>query len=275
MLIPRLISSIFLTILFFCTVWFSQTQVVFFLIVINTFIALGMYEVLALAEKKGIPVFKVYVIFSGMALLTTIFACVHQNLQSGDLAACVMFILFFGLFILYSRMSDLSGAVSGISASIGTVFYVSWLFSFLVRINFMEGVDGRMYIFFLALMVFLADIMAYTVGNLIGRHKLAPVISPKKTVEGAFGAVGGALIGAALGKVFLVHAIAWHHIVSIGLLVGIISQIGDLFESILKRDAGVKDSGKIIPGMGGVLDLVDGLLFCAPVIYLYLQVFVR
>jgi phosphatidate cytidylyltransferase len=275
MLLQRLISSLFLTALFFYTLLVSHTHIFFFLIVINILVAIGMYEILTFVEKKGVPVFKLYVIFCGVVLLTTIFACVYKNIQSSDLAASVMLVLFFGLFILYSRKSDLSGSLLGVSASIATVFYVSWLFSFLVRINFLPGVDGRMYIFFIFFMVFLADVFAYFTGTWLGRHPLAPTISPKKTVEGAFGAAAGALFGAAVSKFIFVPEVAWHHIISMGLLVGIISQIGDLFESILKRDAGVKDSGRILPGMGGVMDLIDGLLFCAPVLYLYLKVFVR
>ncbi|MDP8262666.1 MAG: phosphatidate cytidylyltransferase [Candidatus Ancaeobacter aquaticus] len=274
MLAKRLISSAFLGVLFAVTLLTSNTQPWLLLTVANLFVGFGMYEVLSMVEKKGVFVFKLYVVSSGIVFSSSIFFSIH-NLIPNDYSALVILAFFVGLLILYGIKNGIEGSMFGIFASIGTVFYVSWFFSFLMRINYMQPNGGGWLIFYIFVMVYLSDIFAYGFGNLFGRHKLAPVISPKKTVEGAIGGIVGAVCGAVLGKLFFVQGLAWHHVLYLGLIIGFVSQIGDLFESILKRDAGVKDSGHFIPGMGGVMDLIDGLLFCAPVIYLYLKIFVN
>jgi phosphatidate cytidylyltransferase len=118
-------------------------------------------------------------------------------------------------------------------------------------------------------MVMMTDTGAYYTGRALGRHKLAPKVSPGKTIEGS---IGGFITAAAAGiickYVFFPEApIA--HIAILGAVIGVVSQIGDLAESLLKRGSGIKDSGSIFPGHGGMLDRVDSLLFCAPILYYY------
>ena len=116
------------------------------------------------------------------------------------------------------------------------------------------------------------DIGAYTFGRLVGRHKLWPVLSPNKTVEGGLGglvfAVGGSLTVAAIAR-YLLHApyFGWAAAVGFGLAVGMAAQLGDLMESMIKRDCESKDASSAVPGFGGVLDVLDSLLFAAPVAY--------
>ncbi|OQB25323.1 MAG: Phosphatidate cytidylyltransferase [Firmicutes bacterium ADurb.Bin182] len=118
----------------------------------------------------------------------------------------------------------------------------------------------------------MGDTMAYFVGVLFGRHKLCPDISPKKTIEGGIAGVFGGLLGGLL--VFILQD-SWNgtvsviHLSLIGLLCGFLGQVGDLFASSIKRWAGVKDFGSIFPGHGGVMDRLDSVLFCAPVIFVY------
>jgi phosphatidate cytidylyltransferase len=126
---------------------------------------------------------------------------------------------------------------------------------------------GAIWLFGLMAIVFTGDTLAYIFGRAIGRHKLLEAVSPKKTIEGAIGGlIGSALAGAVLGIFFLPDRPLWA-IVLTALTTGAFAQVGDLFESLLKRVAEVKDSGTMMPGHGGILDRVDGLLFAAPVYY--------
>ena len=118
-------------------------------------------------------------------------------------------------------------------------------------------------------LVWLGDAAALYVGRLFGHHKLAPAISPGKTVEGAIGGLFGSLTGALLGKFWLVQEFPLVHCLVLGGILAVLGQVGDLSESLLKRSTGVKDSGHLIPGHGGILDKVDGILFSAPAMYYY------
>ena len=119
-----------------------------------------------------------------------------------------------------------------------------------------------------------SDSGAYAVGSLIGRHKMIPRISPGKTWEGFGGAIvvstGTSLLFAQLAGPHL-PGMTWIHATILGVLLSMTAVVGDLIESIFKREAGVKDSGKFFPGIGGILDLLDSLLFNAPIMYLYLR----
>ena len=124
----------------------------------------------------------------------------------------------------------------------------------------------------------ITDVGAYITGTLLGRHKLIPRISPGKTWEGAFGGVTVAVITSITFLVLRDHSlgtvqISTMHAAVLGLLLGVVGTVGDLFESLLKRASGAKDSGAVVPGMGGLLDVLDSLLFAAPVLYVYLRLF--
>lgn len=123
-------------------------------------------------------------------------------------------------------------------------------------------------------LIWTTDTFAYFVGRSLGRRPLAPAVSPKKTWEGTIGGAAGALLVAAVLRVTVLDFLAWGHIIAIALICGIVSQLGDLAESRLKRVAGVKDSGAILPGHGGVLDRLDALIVAGPLVYLYLVFFI-
>lgn len=131
--------------------------------------------------------------------------------------------------------------------------------------------QGREWIFTVFLIVMLSDSIAYFVGTAIGKHRLYPAISPKKSVEGAIGGLIGGIAGALLAKFFWFSALSWGMAGGIGIILGASGQIGDLFESMLKRSYGVKDSGRIIPGHGGLLDRLDSLIFAFPPAYYLAQ----
>jgi phosphatidate cytidylyltransferase len=148
--------------------------------------------------------------------------------------------------------------------------YVGWFFSYLLFVRSLT--DHGAFLFFLIATVWATDISAYLVGTVFGRHKLNPEISPKKTIEGA---AAGLLVGIAAGIIFaqFIEMEMWHA-VFLGALVSVLAQVSDLVESMIKRDVGVKDSGAVLPGHGGILDRMDSFILAAPVLYYYVVWFV-
>jgi phosphatidate cytidylyltransferase len=143
--------------------------------------------------------------------------------------------------------------------------YIPVLLVLLIPIR--QAPQGFWLIFTLVFVVFAGDTMALYVGTFLGRHKLCPNISPKKTIEGALGGLGGNLLAGLIMKLTLFSGVGWGQAAIFCLAVGAAGQIGDLFESQMKRASGIKDSGGILPGHGGMLDRIDALLFAGPVAY--------
>ena len=148
------------------------------------------------------------------------------------------------------------------------VVYIPLSLSFLVAIR--HEPDGMTWIFLLLAIIFAGDISAYYVGSYLGRHKLSPAISPGKTIEGALGGLGANLLAGAIGKYLFLPAVAWSPALVFFVIAGLAGQVGDLFESEMKRSSKIKDSGGLLPGHGGFLDRIDALLFASPVAYLFI-----
>ena len=169
------------------------------------------------------------------------------------------------------RRRENSGAIVDISTTLFGVLYISWFLSFFIRIRYLENGLG---LFACVLMIVkLGDIGAYLVGNRFGKNALMPRISPKKSVEGAIAGLVFSVLGALASKSFV--ALSYSHLLFIGICLGALGQLGDLSESLIKRDCQVKDSSKIFPGLGGVLDIVDSLLFAGPAFYFYMSTVLR
>ena len=154
------------------------------------------------------------------------------------------------------------------TATITGIFYVVF-FSYHVVLVDQTG-EYSMLIWLIILSAFGTDIMAYFTGVLIGKHKLCPKISPKKTIEGSIGGILGSVLLCGLFGYFFFDRILIHCII-FGVLGGVISQFGDLTASIFKRKMGIKDYGNLIPGHGGILDRFDSVLFTAPMVYYYIM----
>jgi phosphatidate cytidylyltransferase len=153
--------------------------------------------------------------------------------------------------------------------------YLGLLYPFVYRLrgeaDWMTPAPGRWWLFFLLSSLWLGDTAAMAVGKNLGKRKLAPAVSPNKTIEGFAGGFVGVFVAAAIFKLFWLRDVAVGHFVVIAILIGLFGQLGDLVESLWKRSLGIKDSSAIIPGHGGVLDRFDSLLFTAPVLFLYLR----
>ncbi len=161
----------------------------------------------------------------------------------------------------------LEGSIAGVSTSIFSIVYSAIFLSSVYRIRVLE--NGHLLILSLLVLIWITDTFAYFTGRLFGKHRGVFKASPKKSVEGFLGGLFFALIGG-----FVIYKFAEVPIeksLAVAICAGVFGQLGDLFESILKRDAGVKDSSKLLPGHGGVLDRFDSLMIAAPVYYLILS----
>jgi len=148
--------------------------------------------------------------------------------------------------------------------------YVGGLLSFASALRALP--EGRQLIYFLAFTTWAGDIGAFYIGSRFGQQPLAPRISPKKTVEGALGGMAAAMVVAIAGSPWIWPRLPWAQAAVAGLLLAMVGILGDLCESAVKRGAGVKDSGDLIPGHGGVLDRLDSLMFACPVLYALVRI---
>ena len=167
------------------------------------------------------------------------------------------------------RFSTDQSVVLKVARQVQGIIYVALLLSLLVLLR--NRPDGMTWIFVLLAIIFAGDTSAYYVGSYLGRHKLAPAISPGKTVEGAIGGLAANLIVGTIAKLLFLPPGDWLLSCVGFILFGAAGQAGDLFESQLKRISNIKDSSAILPGHGGILDRIDALLFAAPVAYFWIE----
>lgn len=264
MLIKRVISSIALII--FITVTLSIDWLTG--LVVTTFIFLGLREFFDMLQNKGINIYRYFGIGLGILIpLSLVFR--FEFTRAWECLFLVLALLV--LILLQFKRRQSTGVIADISTTIFGIIYISWLLSFLIRIRYLSGGMG---LFLTVLLIAkLGDIGAYLIGVRFGRTPLIPRISPKKTIEGAVGGLLFSILAALVSKPFL--NLSYLHLLFIGISLGVLGQLGDLSESLMKRDCQVKDSGSIFPGMGGVLDLVDSLLFTAPAFYVYLNIILK
>mgnify|MGYP001561300301 CR=1 FL=1 len=264
MLRQRLLSTLVWSVLIILAI---RYQLPFALCLMGLVIG-GLYEFFSLLEKKGIYIYKYFGMAIGVIIpLSVLFR--FELTKGWELL--FIFLALLSLFVLQLKRQDNSQAIVSVSTTLFGILYVAWFLSFLIKIRYLP--QGQGYLAAIILMTKSSDIGAYLVGSRFGKHALIPHISPKKTVEGSMGGLLFSIIGAILSRPFL--SFSYLHLVILGLALGILAELGDLSESLLKRDCQVKDSGSLFPGLGGVLDLVDSLLFTAPVFYFYMSNILR
>ncbi len=206
----------------------------------------------------------------GYALFWAMIIGFRQNGFPAIVIASLALIVFFLSAMWRPRRAVRERALSLMAESLG-VFYLALFLSPAVAIRYDFGNQaGRDWFLILLGVVWAGDTAALALGKTLGRHPFAPVLSPKKTNEGAVaGLAAGVAVAAAL-QIFFFSNLPLSHVISVSVLLGVFGQLGDLAESMLKRAAEIKDSSRLIPGHGGVLDRMDSLLFAFPVLYLYM-----
>jgi phosphatidate cytidylyltransferase len=244
----------------------------------------GLIEFYGLVEKRDLVCFKGWGIFGGILLMLGTFLNLTGQIgtpaQIGGPARVndfetgflILFVLGLCMRQFFSRSN--TAGILAISTTLFGLMYVPWLLNFIQKINFFPKVDGHYYLLYFMLITKFSDTGAYTVGSLIGKHKMIPRISPGKTWEGFAGAIIVSTLASLVFVHFLghkMHGMNWKHAIILGVILSVSAVVGDLIESLFKREAGVKDSGNFFPGIGGILDLLDSILFNAPLMYLYLR----
>lgn len=260
---------------------------------------IGIPIILALCLIGGIP-FLIFVLaigvysffeFSQILLKKNI----SVNIFIGGLSVAAIIINFYANFIefeilsvfiiltllLFELFNNKQSAVYNLGGTLLGVFYIGYFSSFLILIRQYFNTTEIFYntggylIISLFATIWICDSAAFFLGTAFGKHKLFPRVSPQKSWEGAIAGFVFAILTMITAKAIILDSLSWTNVIWIGILIGIFGQFGDLVESLLKRDVGVKDSSSIIPGHGGVFDRFDSLLFTAPVVYLYLHFFVQ
>ncbi|MEK6790421.1 MAG: phosphatidate cytidylyltransferase [Deltaproteobacteria bacterium] len=170
---------------------------------------------------------------------------------------------------IVARAGEVKDAALGAALRTLGLVYIALPITFLFLIA-AHGPRGRLWLLLLLIVIWANDTFAYFTGSLIGKHKLSPEISPGKTVEGALGGLVGGGMVAYIFNYYVHLETTVYLIIALSIVIGIAGIFGDLAESLLKRSAGVKDSGSLIPGHGGILDRIDSLLFPAPILYYFI-----
>lgn len=250
-----------------------------------TVVVIAMLEFYAIIRQIGIPVFKNIGIGCGIILICTTWGVYTFN-GGGKAAECELAVLF-GSFVAIcirqfpQKFND--QPIMTIACTMLGILYIPFLFNFFIKLglswgqnNFLSsaGLTGRLLSFYLIAVVKCTDIGAYLTGTNFGKHKLFPRLSPGKTWEGF---LGGLLFGMAVSLMLFMacHGQFGYKIMTLfdalllGILLPLLGMVGDLIESLLKRAGGAKDAGNIIPGMGGLLDVLDSLLLAIPFFYFY------
>jgi phosphatidate cytidylyltransferase len=261
----RVLSSIVLVPILFVVVWLMPSGYFAALAIIAA--AIGQYELYAMAQARGIKPLTILGIALGALMVLNVYRPVlfHRGDLSFWITLCVLAVIVARLF---SRR-PMEGALEDIAVTAFGIFYVALLFAFQVAIH--AGPAGKKWLVFLYLVIWASDTGAYYVGTAFGKHRLYEKISPKKSIEGLAGGTLASIVVALLCRVWLVPVLGWMEALVLGAVLALAGTVGDLAESLIKRSAGVKDSGTLIPGHGGILDRMDSMLFAAPVLFYYLR----
>ena len=260
--VKRTITAFFMIIIAFVLIKFLP--LIYFSIILFLLISGAAYEFIKLCNPEKYSYSLIFFIGFIVALSFTF--------KQFDLKMAIIIVVFFiGMFFLFKerQKQDLTTFIRDIGIHFLIVFYIYVPLYFLFELKKI----GPNYLFFLIFVIAIGDSGAYFLGSVIGKHKIYPVASPKKSLEGVIAAIVFASISGWLSKlIFPVDVALWVAIVTGG-IIGFISQVSDPVESLFKRAANKKDSGSILPGHGGILDRVDSYIFCAPILFYIIEYF--
>lgn len=287
--LSRLVSSLVLWVIVLLGVFYAPPIV--FYTILTIIACLALWEFYNIVDSAGLRCYRIWGMIGCAALMMGSWFFFEKGVltpKASYFSQFVMIVFILGVFIRQFPQKHNPQPLQTMACTIFGLLYVPWLLSFIAFINFSflspeipaeaartTQQDGRFFVLYLLLVTKFSDVGAYIFGTTMGRHKLIPRISPKKTWEGVAGGVLFSVIASCLGFHFMEalgnYGMDRTHAIILGVLLGVAAIIGDLAESLVKRQADIKDSGTMLPGIGGALDLVDSLLFTAPILYVYMQ----
>lgn len=270
MLRARVITALWGIPLLVIIIWFGEPWFTILIAILGVMAVLEFYRMLTASKVPLLTYFGLigtllFIISRNSDLLSSLEPHFDPNLLTPLLLTSAVLLSL--IWLLWRGQKE--KAFTSWASTMAGILYVGWLLSYLVALRGLD--DGRNWVFFTLATTFASDITAFFSGRALGRHRLAPYISPGKTKEGAVGGILGAVI---VSLFFILPTplgldLHWGQVILLGFLISIFAQLGDLVESLFKRNMGAKDSGKLIPGHGGFLDRVDSLIFTGVVVYYY------
>ncbi len=278
----RLFSTVILWGLVLVTI-FSGFEFGFFLMIAGLGLT-ALWEYFRMIERMGLPCFRVFgMICAALSFFGSFYY--FRTFGPGQAYDFELGVLWFFLIAVFARqMAEKTRVIASLETMVYTLFgliYIVWLFNFVTKLTYVipgtgeeTGVTGHFYVLYLVAVTKFTDAGAYVIGSLIGKHQIVPHISPKKTWEGVFGGLFSSTLISCVLYAALQEQLAslnWFHAAVLGLLLGFAAIVGDLAESIVKRSTNAKDSSRLLPGIGGALDLIDSLLFAAPLLFFYMR----
>jgi phosphatidate cytidylyltransferase len=243
--------------------YFGRYYFLAFVLIIGV---ISYYEFWVFIKKKDIDAN----FFVGVISVTLIIINTYTNIID------IYFLLVFVLIVLTAveLFRNKGSAIINLGATLLGILYFGLFASALLAIREFYTIDyiqGGLFIISILFSIWLCDSAAFFGGTAMGRHKLFPRVSPNKSWEGASFGLLLAVIAMVISKMVIIDFLSWLDVIVIGLIVGFIGQVGDLIESLFKRDAGVKNSSEMIPGHGGIFDRFDSLLYTSPAVLLYIK----
>jgi len=250
--VSAVIGAAVIYLIFFAPLW------VYF-IGLEFVILATLNEFFTMAKQKGLPVHKPIGLLFGALIPLNYFISAEPLFILLLILSCFL--------VGFDRKAPTQSESLGLTAmTFFGVIYIGWLISFFLDLHEIPE-TGHWWVFFVIFVVKMGDAAAYFVGKKWGQHKLLPHVSPEKSVEGALGSLGMSIICSLICKIIL-PSVPMFHLLILGITLSLLAQLGDLVESLIKRNLGAKDSGTL-PGLGGMLDIMDSLLFAAPFAYFY------
>jgi phosphatidate cytidylyltransferase len=269
-LAKRVVEGVLLSALVFGVIFFLPNWI--FCALVSVFIGFALHEFYNLVARKGIFVYRYFGITAGVLIPVIIYLQTDAGAYGALDPFYIALACFFAFILQFVRRDGSKDHVVSIAVTMFSLLYIAWFLSFFVKIKFLPG--GERLVAFLIVATKMNDIGAFFIGRAVGAHALIPRISPKKTIEGTIGGFAVCVLASLASKAYLPDFSYWQ-LLTLGVLLGTLGHVGDLAESLLKRDCEAKDSGTNLSGLGGIMDVIDSLLFNTPIFYFYLQVIMR